>query len=139
MSKRLLGFPASHLGRLVRDVHPFKTPLFLYHYSQKRLYGSFEAVAPAGHNLDPSAWRTAGTARSNDAMRRKGVSANGSPFPSQVRFQVKYDYPPLPESAFRHIVTYKPGSRQFDFNLSPAQVSQLLDAYESERVRRRRS
>ena len=141
MAKQLLGFPANAFHR-VKSIRPFSTPLFLYHYGERKLYGAFEATCEAGMNLDRTAWVHAARAKDNLKRLRTGAApSDGSPFPAQVRFQPRGAregatlYPPLPESKIRHILTYKQGGGRgggFEFGLSPNQVARLLEAFRRE-------
>ena len=127
MAKQLLGVPESQLRRIQR-IQPYSTALFMYNYTRKRLYGVFEATAPGGLNLDPTAWRNAMMASRKLATLGKSTS-QGSPFPAQVRFQVVHEFPPLPENRFRHIVTYEGGGTHFEAALSADQVSRIMTAF----------
>ena len=80
-------FPANAFHR-VKSIRPFSTPLFLYHYGERKLYGAFEATCEAGMNLDRTAWVHAARAKDNLKRLRTGAApSDGSPFPAQVRFQ----------------------------------------------------
>ena len=136
-SKELLGLPAQHI-RNIKKIVPHQTALFLFNYSRRTLHGVFEATEPGAMNLDPDAW-TSASGYVQGAGRhygKNGGNSGGSPFPAQVRFHVVHAFPPLPESKFKHIVTYK-GSNQFEFMLSADQVEQIMTAFiaEQERVK----
>ena len=85
-------------------------------------------------NLDPDAWTSASGYVQGAGRRQNGNNSGGSPFPAQVRFHVVHAFPPLPESKFKHIVTYK-GSNQFEFMLSADQVEQIMTAFIAEQER----
>jgi len=135
MAKKLLGLPAQHLG-MVQKIAPFHTALFLFNYTKRTLHGVFEATEPGALNLDGEAWTTAGDKFSKlpprsglkYTMTNQRNGGGGSPFPAQVRFQVVHSFPPLPESKFKHIVTYK-AANQFEFLLSAEQVTHIMTAF----------
>ena len=122
MSRQLLGLPGGH-KKMIDGIKPFSTALFLFNYSKREMYGAFEADKPGGMNLVPSAWREHGSWRNG-----KG-DEDVSPFPAQVHFRIVYDFPPLPESRFKHIMKYQPNSNRFEFNLTDKQVADLLNAF----------
>lgn len=105
---------------LVQTITPYDTPLFLFHYTNRTLYGVFEATSPGMENLMPQAW--CGTR----AGERGNV--NGSPFPAQVAFRYKYRFLPLPESKFQGIgLTYfydKPEPK-----LNKKQIRKLIELF----------
>lgn len=51
----LMGSPPSAM-RGLRRIEPGYTQVFLYHIDEKRMYGVFEATAPAATNIVPNAW-----------------------------------------------------------------------------------
>ena len=67
------------------------------------------------------------TARSISAATWAGADA--SPFPTQIRFQTVFNFLPLPERCFKHIMDYAPNSNRFKFELTPQQVAELLNAF----------
>lgn len=108
----------------------FHTALFLFNYKKRTLHGVFEATERGSLNIDPTAWTAAGDSINARGTHFRGPSGGGSSFPAQVRFQVVHEFPPLPEACFSHIVTYKQGGkREFDFQLSSEQVTQLMGAF----------
>ena len=122
MSRQLLGLPGGH-KKMIDGIKPFSTAIFLFNYSKREMYGAFEADEPGGMNIVPAAWREHGSWRNG-----KGGEET-SPFPAQVHFRIVYDFPPLPESRFKHIMKYVPNSNRFQFNLTDAQVADLLNAF----------
>lgn len=101
--------------KLLRDVEhitSYQTPLFLYHLSDKQLYGVFEATSRGAENINPTAWLKPG---------QRGPS----PFPAQVSFRLKFRFHPLPDSHFRSVIPFgrnnKPSSR-----LDREQVKKLI-------------
>ena len=147
MARQLLGLPTQHMRR-IQSIVPHHTALFLFNYSQRTLHGVYEATGPGALNLEPDAWTAAvggkGGKGSKGGRGGKGTvitrsllspMANGrsfgggsSPFPAQVRFQVVHEFPPLHESRFQHIVTYK-GQNQFEFLLTASQVQALMSTF----------
>ena len=124
MSRQLLGLPGGPSHRkMIEMIQPHSTALFLFNYSHREMYGVFEADAPGGMNLVPEAWRGQGSWRNG-----KGGD-DRSPFPAQVHFRIVKNFPPLPESRFKHIMKYEPNSNRFQFNLTPGQVADLLNAF----------
>lgn len=90
MELSLLGLPRQHL-RVVKQLRERETALFLFNVSDRRLHGVFEASAPGGENINPTAWKNS-----------KSYS-RASPFPAQVPFKIIKRYEPLPEAMFRHV------------------------------------
>jgi len=133
MTKKLLGLPAQHLP-MVQKIVPFHTALFLFNYTKRTLHGVFEATEPGALNLDDEAWTSDRTTKLPPrsglkyTMTNQRVGGGGSPFPAQVRFQVVHSFPPLPESKFKHIVTYK-APNQFEFLLTADQVTHIMTAF----------
>ena len=105
-----------------------RTALFLFNYKRRTLHGVFEAIAPGALNIDPEAW-TGFESLAGFTRNKSTRAGGGSPFPAQVRFQVVHEFAPLPEAKFRHIVTYKASTNQFDFMLTAEQVSQIMTAF----------
>ena len=122
MSRQLLGLPGGH-KKMIDGIKPFSTALFLFNYSKREMYGAFEADKPGGMNLVPAAWREHGGFRNGKA------GEDASPFPAQVHFRIVYDFLPLPESRFKHIMKYQPNTNRFQFLLTDAQVADLLNAF----------
>ena len=126
MSRQLLGLPAGKQHTAMIDrIAPRKTALFLFNYSKREMYGVFESQEPGGMNLVPEAWRDAGGFRSGKA------GADASPFPTQIRFKTVFNFSPLPERCFKHIMDYAPNSNRFKFELTPQQVAELLNAFKA--------
>lgn len=95
MDLSLFGAPRKMLSQ-VSQITPFDTPLFLYHYTERVMYGVFEATSRGLENIVPWAWK-------RDTPHG---GAQGSPFPAQVQFRYKYRFLPLPEAKFSHILKY---------------------------------
>ena len=89
------------------------------------MHGVFEAVEPGGMNLVPEAWRDA------DGFRSAKSGGSESPFPTQIRFKTVFNFLPLPERCFKHIMDYVPNSNRFKFELTPQQVAALLNAFKT--------
>ena len=96
--------------------HP--TALFLFDQTFRYLHGVYEALEPAGVNLDPLYLRASRGGSAGDGA--------GSPFPVQVRFRRVFDFPPLPEIKFCHLVSYNDGTNIFRHGLGESKTHALL-------------
>ncbi|KAI6672560.1 hypothetical protein NL676_000466 [Syzygium grande] len=56
LSRQLFGLPSSHIA-YVNHIEP-GLPLFLFNYSDRKLYGIFEAASRGQLNIDPYCWST---------------------------------------------------------------------------------
>nr|XP_011466439.1 PREDICTED: uncharacterized protein LOC101308982 [Fragaria vesca subsp. vesca] len=111
LSKQLFGLPAPHFV-YVRNVTP-GLPLFLFNYSDRKLYGIFEATSHGQMNIDPNGWTADGSGRTK--------------FPAQVRVCVRMECPPLLESRYKPILAENySNSLQFQFELDHEQTGKLL-------------
>ncbi|XP_062002528.1 uncharacterized protein LOC133720292 [Rosa rugosa] len=111
LSKQLFGLPAPHLI-YVKKVTP-GLPLFLFNYSDRKLYGIFEATGHGQMNIDPYGWTADGSGRTQ--------------FPAQVRMRVRQQCRPLLESQFKPIIAdnyFNP--QHFMFELDHVQTRNLL-------------
>jgi hypothetical protein len=112
MDLSILAGPRQML-REVMQISAFDTPLFLFHITHRTLYGVFEATSQGAENLIPHAFQA--------------VSRSPNPFPAQVAFRFKYQFLPLPEAKFGHLLTYhhnKPAA-----SLSRENVRNLIHAF----------
>eukprot|EP00250_Pteridium_aquilinum_P017208 c23509_g1_i3 orf=2032-3804(-) len=107
-------------------------PLFLFNYSNRRLYGVFEAASEGGYNLDPLAW-----GENNDHLKTwkhatvsKHPAQQVSKYPAQVRVCIRAEKPALEEESFRGILDYVEGQK-FRLELSESQVQQLLCLFDA--------
>ena len=73
----------------------------------------------------PEAWREHG------GIGGKRHTGDDSPFPTQIRFKTVFNFLPLPECYFKHIMDYTPNSNRFKFELTPQQVADLLNAFKA--------
>ena len=90
MEIKLLGLPKQYL-KLVRELNPDKSALFLFNMTERMLHGVFKATDRGSENINPIAWS------------RNKQHARFSPFPAQIPFRVVYEFKPLPEASFRHM------------------------------------
>ncbi|PWA89736.1 development/cell death domain, Galactose oxidase, beta-propeller [Artemisia annua] len=110
LSKQLFGLPGSHF-RYVKKIKP-NLPLFLFNYTGRTLHGIFEAASSGQMNIDPFAWISEGSQRTQ--------------YPAQVQIRVKLHYEGLTENQFKPIIAdnyYT--SRHFWFELDHAQTKKL--------------
>jgi len=112
MSLNIFGGPRKLLS-LVSEITPYDTPLFLFHTSERVLYGVFEPTSRGAENIHPWAWAR---------------GEYNSPFPAQVQFRYKYEFYPLPESKFKHLIKYQPNDKPSP-TLSKARCRQLIEAF----------
>ena len=75
MRRALFGEHGGQLPTLRREIEPSVTPLFLFNFSRRVLYGPFYATDVPQMNLEPTAWNGATSRRTNET----------SGFPAQVR------------------------------------------------------
>jgi hypothetical protein len=85
--------------------------LFLFNFTDRHLYGVFQATGNGGLDLQPDAWKT--------------TSDNGRGFPAQLPFEELFNFLPVPEKRIKHL---------FDSNiritgLSAWQVMELIKIY----------
>ncbi|KAL8152358.1 hypothetical protein V2J09_010118 [Rumex salicifolius] len=116
LSRQLFGLPMGHII-YVKNIGP-GMPLFLFNYSDKRLYGIYEAASSGDLNIDPYAW-------TKDGLTRTG-------FPAQVTIRRRVSCQPLSENQFRPIIAENYyGRSHFWFELDHAQVSRLIQCFSS--------
>lgn len=109
--KQLFGLPAQHFS-YVRNISP-GLPLFLFNYSDRKLYGIFEAASSGQMNIDPYAWTSGGTDRTQ--------------YPAQVQVRTKLQCQPLSEKQFMPIISDNYfSSNHFWFELDHAQTNKLI-------------
>ncbi|XVF47402.1 hypothetical protein PTKIN_Ptkin03bG0106200 [Pterospermum kingtungense] len=115
-SKKLFGLPAPHYS-YVKNIEP-GLPLFLFNYSDRKLHGIFEAASSGKLDLNSRAWTTDGS--------------ETTPYPAQVKFQIRMQCEPLLEDQFQHIIAenyYEP--MLFWFELDQAQTKKLVSMFSS--------
>lgn len=128
LDRGIFGLPGYYYEDSVRNIQK-GMPLFLFDYSNRRLYGVFEAASDGGYNIDPFAWE------SNDHPKRRHANTI-SKYPAQVRVSIRAERPALEEERFRSILEYVEGSR-FRLELTALQVQQLLCLFDAAEAARR--
>ncbi|KAF3448029.1 hypothetical protein FNV43_RR08737 [Rhamnella rubrinervis] len=102
------GLPAQHFS-YVKNICP-GLPLFLFNYSDRKLYGIFESASPGQLNINPYGWTSDGSERTQ--------------YPAQIR--VRLQCQPLLEAQFKPIIVDNYYSQHhFWFELDHAQTSKL--------------
>ncbi|KAK9159205.1 hypothetical protein Scep_005779 [Stephania cephalantha] len=116
LSNQLFGLPAGHFS-YVQNIEP-GLPLFLFNYSDRLMYGIFEAASLGQMNMNPYGWTIDGSERTK--------------YPAQVRVCIRKKCQSLPEERFKKILCdnyYKP--YKFWFELDHAQTRGLISMFES--------
>lgn len=117
----VFGLPRTHF-QYVQHVRPSMV-LFLFNFSTRDLHGIFRAMT--GGKLDGEP---------------QGVNPEwAANFPAQVDVDTSDTYPPLPESAFRRIISenyISSTSSQFSFELDMDQVARLSAAFKQFSINR---
>lgn len=113
--KQLFGLPAPHFS-YVRNISP-GMPLFLFNYSDRKLYGTYEAASIGQMNIDPHGWTD---------------GSESTPYPAQVRVRICRPCQPLVEDQFKPILAqnYYEASL-FWFELNKSQTSKLMAMFSS--------
>ncbi|KAF3448893.1 hypothetical protein FNV43_RR09609 [Rhamnella rubrinervis] len=110
LSKQLFGLPAQHFS-YVKNICP-GLPLFLFNYSDRKLYGIFESASPGQLNINPYGWTSDGSERTQ--------------YPAQAQIRVRLQCQPLLEAQFKPIIVDNYYSQHhFWFELDHAQTSKL--------------
>ena len=76
----LLGSPSKDFNKLKNAVND-NTPLFLFNFSSKKLFGPFRKHGKVEMNIDPTAWSGAKQSKKQPPPKKK------SRFPAQVRIK----------------------------------------------------
>ncbi|CAL5366436.1 unnamed protein product [Camellia sinensis] len=114
--KQLFGLPAPHFS-YVKNISPGLT-LFLFNYSDRKLYGIFEASSPGQMNINPYGWTA-------DDLEY-------TPYPAQVRVQIRMQCKPLLEDQFGPVIAHNYyEKRLFWFELDKAQTKKLISLFSS--------
>ncbi|CAI0424080.1 unnamed protein product [Linum tenue] len=104
------GLPATHFA-YVKNIDA-GLPLFLFNYSDRKLYGIFFAACPGQMNIDPYGW--------TDGSERTA-------YPAQVRIQVKQQCQPLLEGQFKPVIADNYyNDKHFYFELDHGQTQRLM-------------
>ncbi|KAF9617859.1 hypothetical protein IFM89_039053 [Coptis chinensis] len=116
---QLFGLPGKHF-LYVQNIQP-GLPLFLFNYSDRKLYGLFEAVSQGNWNINPYGWSPNGSERTM--------------YPAQVRVHTRLQCEPLLEPQFKPIIAenYYTSSR-FCLDIDRAQASALISLFASSPV-----
>ncbi|KAI4306901.1 hypothetical protein L6164_030141 [Bauhinia variegata] len=115
-SKQLFGLPASHIS-YIKHIVP-GLPLFLFNYSDRKLYGVFEAASEGRLNINPHGWTV--------------DESECTPFAAQVRIRTRMECKPLLEDQFGPIIAnncYEP--KLFWFELDRDQTNKLISMFSS--------
>lgn len=111
LSKQLFGLPGQHFS-YVKNIDP-GLPLFLFNYSDRKLYGIYEAASSGQMNINPYGWTSDGAQR--------------TPYPSQVQIHVRLQCQPLREEQFKPIIADNYyNHNHFWFELDHVQTSKLM-------------
>ncbi|KAL4572429.1 hypothetical protein LXL04_019206 [Taraxacum kok-saghyz] len=117
LSKQLFGLPHQHFA-YVKKIDP-GLPLFLFNYTDRTLFGIFEAASSGQMNIDPYAWNVDGSQK--------------TPYPAQVQIRVKLQCKPLTELQFKPIIIDNYYAQNlFWFELDHAQTNRLLSLLSSQ-------
>ncbi|KAG8374458.1 hypothetical protein BUALT_Bualt11G0134300 [Buddleja alternifolia] len=116
LSKQLFGLPAKHF-LYVKNIGP-GLPLLLFNYSERKLYGIYEAASSGQMNIDSYAWTEDGSNRTN--------------YPAQVQICVRLSCQALPESLFKPIIADNYYTQNhFWFELDHSQAHTLMSKLSS--------
>ena len=121
----VFGLPRGKM-KLLEDVDPERTALFLFDSSMRFLHGLYEATCLPGFDLQPAY----NASRGSPAAAGRGAEA-GSPFPAQVRFRLVHEFEPLEERKMASVVEYNPNSNAFRCKLTALQTRRLIAALDS--------
>ncbi|XP_055812721.1 uncharacterized protein LOC129882448 isoform X2 [Solanum dulcamara] len=116
LSKQLFGLPVQHFS-YVQSVDS-GLPLFLFNYTDKKLYGIYEAAGSGQMYIDQYAWTSDGSFR--------------TPYPAQVQIRVRLLCQPLLENQFKPVIkdNYY-GQNHFLFELDHVQAGKLISIFSS--------
>ncbi|KAL2621380.1 hypothetical protein R1flu_001585 [Riccia fluitans] len=121
LERNLFGLPGPHFS-YVRAIRRGML-VFLFNYSNRKLYGVFVAVTAGEQNIDPYAWTDGALSKTR--------------FPAQVRVTLKADFElliSLEENDFKPIIEENYyASRRFCFDLNRPQTYYLIKKFETAR------
>ncbi|MCD9644360.1 hypothetical protein HAX54_032547 [Datura stramonium] len=116
LSKQLFGLPVQHFS-YVQNVDP-GLPLFLFNYTDRKLYGIYEAAGSGQMYIDQYAWTSDGSFR--------------TPYPAQVQIRVRLLCQPLLENQFKPVIEDNYYSQNhFLFELDHVQAGKLISIFSS--------
>ncbi|KZV17153.1 ring canal kelch [Dorcoceras hygrometricum] len=111
ITKKLFGLPAQHFS-YVKNIEP-GLPLFLFNYSERKLYGIYEAVSSGKMYIDSYGWTSDGSERTR--------------YPAQVQVRMRLECQALSENLFKPIIIDNYYSQShFLFELDHIQASKLI-------------
>lgn len=116
----------------VERIEPGKTALFVFHYSSRELHALYVPTCPGGLNIDKEAYVE--IAKKLNHKHQGGTlpyPEGGSPFPAQVRYKTMFQFTPLQEWQWQHVVEYQKFTHHFKFWLEKHQVEQLLQLFKA--------
>ncbi|KAM3216902.1 kelch-like protein 4 isoform X1 [Capsicum annuum] len=116
LSKQLFGLPVQHFA-YVQNVDP-GMPLFLFNYTDRKLYGIYEAAGSGQMYIDQYAWTSDGCFR--------------TPYPAQVQIRVRQLGQCLLENQFKPVIKDNYYSQNhFLFELDHVQAGKLMSIFSS--------
>ncbi|KAF5192260.1 Kelch-like protein diablo [Thalictrum thalictroides] len=119
LAKKLFGLPGQHIS-YVQNIEP-GLPLFLFNYSDRKLYGIFEAECQGKCNIDQYGWSSNGSERTR--------------YPAQVNIRTRIQCEPLVENQFKPIIADNYySSNRFYFELDRTQACALISLFGSSPV-----
>ncbi|CAH9101105.1 unnamed protein product [Cuscuta epithymum] len=119
LHRQLFGLPFPHFAYVKNIVAGL--PLFLFNYSDRKLYGIFEAASTAKMYINPYAWTSNGSERTQ--------------FPAQVQIRVRIQCHPLSEDQFKPIILDNYYTNyHFWFELDHSQTSKLMTKLSSQPI-----
>lgn len=116
LSKQLFGLPVQHFS-YVQNVDQ-GLPLFLFNYTDRKLYGIYEAAGSGQMYINQYAWTSDGSFR--------------TPYPAQVQIRVHLLCQPLLENQFKPVIkdNYY-AQNHFLFELDHVQAGKLISIFSS--------
>ncbi|KAL5720897.1 hypothetical protein ACHQM5_013525 [Ranunculus cassubicifolius] len=119
LANQIFGLPGQHMS-YVQNIEP-GLPLFLFNYSDRKLYGIFEAESRGQLNINPYGWSSSGSEKTK--------------YPAQVRIRISMQCEPLLEKQFKPIIVHNYHSpKLFWFEVDHTQARALLSLFGSSPV-----